>query len=143
MNASICELLFWVNANDEWQSKNNKVEYAEYRKKGEPGANSILGLKHAYNASKHEMSYVNLFTFEKKNSFMGSSELLIGDLTSDPVWVNCPDNTNNNPKFKKQIDKQIKNYREFIKGRKVLKTFEEAITFLNAMNQKVMFSENE
>lgn len=66
VNASICELLFWVNANDESQYKNNKVEYAKYRKKGQPGANSILGLKHAYNASKHEMSYVHLFTFEKK-----------------------------------------------------------------------------
>ncbi|PIC78749.1 hypothetical protein CSV75_14780 [Sporosarcina sp. P18a] len=133
VNASICELLFWVNANDEWQCINNKVEYGIYRKKGQPGANSMLGLKHAYNASKHEMSYVHLFTFEKKNSFMGSPKLLIADPASEPVWVNCPDD----PKR----DGQVKNYREFLKDRKVIQTFEEAITLLNMMNQKVQFKE--
>jgi hypothetical protein len=135
VNASICELLLWVNANDEWQCKNNNVEYAKYRKKGQPGANSILGLKHAYNASKHEMSYVHLFTFEKKKSFMGSPTLLIADPTSEPVWVNCPDDPDTNRK------NQVENYREFLKDRKVIPTFDEAITLLNMMNRKVQFKE--
>ena len=45
VNASLCELLFWINANDEWQCINNKVEYALYRKKGQPGANLFLASK--------------------------------------------------------------------------------------------------
>lgn len=137
VNASISELLFWVNANDEWHCKNNNVEYVKYRKKGESGVNSLLGLKHAYNASKHEMSYVHLFTFDEKEKFMGSSIYPTSNFESEPIWINCPDASD--PKWENQVN----NYRAFLKGKKVLPTFEEAITFLNTMNQKVTLKENE
>jgi len=125
INSSICELLFWVNANDEWHFKNRNVNksYENKRKSGQFGANKLLGLKHAYNASKHNMDYLKLFTSKETKDFLGYQ---MEDFSSPPVWMNCPGS--------KKYKNQVKNYRKYLKGREVLTTFNEAITFLSSVN---------
>ncbi|MGE7691346.1 hypothetical protein ACQKMI_19310 [Lysinibacillus sp. NPDC097214] len=131
VNASICELLFWVNANDEWQCKNNETSYLRKKQPKKDGAGELYGLKHAYNASKHNMSYVNLFSFEGTNDFIKGSNLKIKDPSTPAIWVNCPDD--------EEHINQVLNYRKYLKGKNVLTTFNKAITFLNKMNNQVIF----
>lgn len=132
MNSSICELLFWVIANDEWHVKNNTEHYSDRREKKQEGAGELLGLRHAYNASKHNMGYVSLFSFEGKVDFIKGSGLIISDPSTPAVWINCPDDE----KYKNQVE----NYRDYLKDKNVLQTFDDAIAFLNTENNKIRFA---
>lgn len=132
INSSICELLLWVNANDEWHCKNNRKRYKPIRDSKKNGSEQLLGLKHAYNATKHEMSYLKLFSYERTKSFMGNSGYKIEDSSTPPVWINCPDN--------EERKNQVNNYRLYLKGKEVLFTFNKAIVFLNKMNYDIEFN---
>lgn len=129
VNTSICELLFWVIANNDWHNEYNKEILKEMKKEYEEGANKLYGLRHAYNASKHNMNFVHLFGFEGTKKFIEALDIM--DATTPVIWIDCPNDEN--------YPVQVKNYRKYLKGEEVIPTFEKAITFLNVVNNKVLF----
>lgn len=129
VNASICELLFWVIANHDWHNEHNKKGFKEIKKSYKEGSQKLYGLRHAYNASKHNMDFIHLFGYEGTKNFIDGLELSYTETSI--IWINCPDD--------KKREEQVKNYRKYLKGEEVLSTFKKAIIFLNAVNNDVLF----
>ena len=119
---AIGETLFWLIALEDWLLEHS-LNYKSNKKERIEEKNYLLGLKHAYNATKHDMSYVHLFTFRGKEPIAGDGSMIKNDLESDIIWIECPDNP-------KKIN-QVNNYRRYIKNQLVISVFEKTIDFLN------------
>ncbi|SDM23128.1 hypothetical protein [Bacillus sp. OK048] len=128
ITTSLSEVIFWLNVADEWhfRNRNTKGSYTKLRKK-EIGGQCLLGLRHAFNSLKHEMSFIKLIrSVENKPLFEGSG-YVVEDYSKEIIWL----------KAKGLIDKRknedklnLKNYRRYLEGKNVPKTIEEATRFL-------------
>lgn len=113
--AAIGEMLLWVMNANQWY-KDNDAGYKE--------SNVILGLKHAFNALKHNMDFIEEhqkdggFTFNKFSfPFTIPPITIVWGLTekvSDGKRLN-----------------QERNYKKHLEGRDILDTFQETIEHLN------------
>jgi hypothetical protein len=125
--SSIGELLLWVLTSDEWHLNNNK-EYRKRRGKSDNGK-VILGLRHAYNAVKHNMDFIKIHKSEG-----GFFPLSFKEEFFNPVkihWVKA------DGVLEGEWASQKRNYEQFIEGKEVLETFNMAINFLNQEYSKV------
>ncbi|KGR73637.1 hypothetical protein [Ureibacillus manganicus] len=130
------EVLFWLNTADEWHCKNrnHQSSYKNKRKK-ETGGQYLLGLKHAYNSLKHEMTFMKLIRPTEGKPFLEGSVLYVEDYSSNIIWLNAEGLID-----KRKEDKwNIKNYKRYIQGKSVVQTIEGATIFLDKLYGEVQY----
>lgn len=125
--ATIGETLLWLLTTEEWHRKYNK-EYIKIKNQDENGR-IIFGLIHAYNSMKHNMSFITIHEEEGGFEFPIEFPLEIFPITVH--WINTEEVNEGRPN-------QLENYKNYIEGREVLKTFNQAISFLNEIKSKFL-----
>ncbi|MCU9614077.1 hypothetical protein OEV98_10950 [Caldibacillus lycopersici] len=135
INASLSEILFWIIAMDEWHIKNRNLGNSyKKRRKIEIGGQYVLGLRHAYNSLKHNMTFIKPMRTKNLIEFIKNSEIYAEDYTSEILWV----------KVDRMIDEHdteynIKNYKKYIEGKGIIQTIDGAINFLNKVNGELQY----
>jgi len=134
INSGLSEVLFWLNTADEWhyKNRNHQGSYKRKRKK-ETGGQYLLGLKHAYNSLKHEMTFIKLIRPTEGKPLFEGSELHIEDYSSNIIWLNAEGLIDK----RAEDEKNIKHYKNYIQGKNVVQTIEEATSFLNKLYTEV------
>ena len=131
--SSIGELLLWVMTTHKWHKTHGLIDYDSRRMSNENGL-IISGLSHAYNSMKHNMEIFNIHN--KKQGFSFSS-FSFSNLDFRPYtvhWIEAGKLLNG------KYENQKQNYITYIEGKEVLKTFNEALIFLNKENEKHLFN---
>lgn len=130
ISAALSEVLFWLNAADEWHYKNkNHRNLYKNRRKDEKGGQYLLGLKHAYNSLKHEMTFIKLIRPTNGKELFEGSELYVEDYSCEIIWLNAEGLIDKRAKDRVNIQ----NYQDYIQGKNVVETIEVANLFLNKL----------
>lgn len=135
ITASLSELLMWICISDEWHRLNNNDGGSyDNLKSDTPGGRYVKGLRYAFNSIKHVMSFIKLIgTTEHKEIFIKG--YYVEDYTSEIIWLKADPLIEHDQKF----ENQRKNYIEYVQGKAVVKTIDEAYRFLMAEYTKVKF----
>lgn len=138
INASLSEVLFWINGADEWHSKNrNENNVYLNKKKSDNGGQCLLGLRFVYNAIKHDMDFTKAIISTDVKPLLNSSDYFIEDYTSKPKWIKAEGIGNKvfkNLREQKRYDSQRKNYRCYLESKDVIATIDNAINFIKNVN---------
>ncbi|MGG3943360.1 hypothetical protein ABEV54_18195 [Peribacillus psychrosaccharolyticus] len=126
--ASIGEVLLWLCTTDLWL-EGNKKDYKTNRSK-EKGS-LISGLKHAYNCMKHNMTFFQIH--ESKGGLEFPLEFPLEILEIELIW------TNSGWIQDARYANQIKNYEEYLEGKNIKETIEDAMYFLSSEFNSVIF----
>ncbi|WP_117168878.1 hypothetical protein [Paraliobacillus sediminis] len=129
--ASTGELLLWVLTTDEWHKKNGDSNY-ESKRDNSDGGKIMSGLRHAYNMVKHNMDLFEINQKEGGRKFPFSFPMTFPEIKVFWIPGKTLDGLHKNQK---------ENYIEHIEGKEVLKTFSQALTFLNQESQKYIFKD--
>lgn len=131
MYATLGETLLWVIAINDWHMEFNKRDYS-YSQKQDTRGDLIFGLRHAYNMVKHNMNFIELHKTEAVPEFAFPvfeppvTFCLIKVLWKDIRNIPC----------ERRYENQKQNYIEYLQGKEVLETINQAIDFLLEENEK-------
>lgn len=139
MVTALSELLMWICISDEWHKKNNnKDNYYETIKSRKFGGQYVKGIRYAFNLTKHDMSFIKLIgTVGKKEVFIKG--YFTEDYTTELIWLKVDPMVESDVKF----ENQRKNYQRYIEGESVVKTVNEACSFLVNEYTSVKFTSYE
>lgn len=126
--ASIGELLLWTISTEEWHKAHGDVRYKNRKDNSENGV-LLYGIRFAYNAVKHNMSFIQISQKQGGFTFPITFPLSFGPI--DIIWA---DNTNIE-KMKDESSKQRQNYINRFEKKVVLDTFNQVFTFLKEENK--------
>jgi hypothetical protein len=128
ITTSLSEVLFWLNVADEWhlRNRNTNGSYTKLREK-EIGGQCLLGLRHAFNSLKHEMSFIKLIRSAEGKPLFDGSGFFVEDFSKEIIWLKAKGLID---KRKKKDKSNLRNYRKYLEGKNVPNTIEEATRFL-------------
>ncbi|NJP37928.1 hypothetical protein [Alkalicoccus luteus] len=119
---SLSELLLWIITTEEWHKKYNRSVYFKERK--EKGCISLMkGIRHAYNAAKHDMELLKFTTTQGGFSFPMEFPMEFGRVKV--IW----EKSDVYNKF--SYEEQLKGYQKCLEGKEIMATLTEIIEFLN------------
>ncbi|MFF2449382.1 hypothetical protein ACFVSW_20270 [Neobacillus sp. NPDC058068] len=129
ITTSLSEVVFWLSVADEWHFKNRNTNdsYTKLREK-EIGGQCLLGLRHAFNSLKHEMSFIKLIRPAEARPLFEGSSFFIEDYSKEIIWLKARGLID---KRKKKDKTNLRNYRKYLEGKNVRKTIEEATRFMH------------
>lgn len=145
INASLSEVIFWINAADEWHFKNrNENKVYLNKRKSVSGGQCLLGLKFVYNAVKHDMDFVKTVTSAEVKPLANNSNYFIEDYSSGTKWIKAEgirnkDFTDRNRQ--RRYVEQRKDYRRYLENRDVIETIDSAISFIHSVNGEYFFEQ--
>jgi hypothetical protein len=119
---SIAELLLWIITTEEWHKKYNQKVYSDQKRK-DNCIDLMSGIRHAHNASKHDMEFVNFHESKGGFSFPMRFPVKFGPIKG--VW-STTDVYNDG-----SLEKQLKSYKKTMEGKEILETLKQAMEFLS------------
>lgn len=121
------ELLLWVLTTDEWHCKHYKKKYTDRRDNDVKGR-TLPGLRHAYNAMKHDMNFITIHQKKGGLTFPFSFPLSFPPITVR--WTSGDD-------LNVRSESQAKRYKECLEGNEVSDTFDTVIEFLYSEYERI------
>lgn len=127
---AIGELLLWVVTTDDWHRKNGEYDYKKRMEKDKNGV-ILLGMRHAFNSLKHNMSIFQIHDKEGGLEFPITFPLEISE--TSVIWMTAGETLNG------KYPEQKENYIKYLEGIDIIETFKDALRFLGNEFQSIMF----